>query len=110
MPMAPSTSWAANPTAMKSSRSFAMPPPGPGRGYTGYSLGVQAAHLVRSAKPRRRAPDCPWMHPAPPVSRRVLQRLLALLDHHVVVVGLVRQLQPQILVGAERLDRLPVLL
>src|SRR5581483_1211837 len=38
------------------------------------------------------------------------QRLLALLDHHVGVVGVVGQLQPEILVGAEGLDRLPVLL
>src|SRR5262249_11670069 len=41
---------------------------------------------------------------------RALERLLALLDHHVGVVGIVRQLQPQILIAAEATDRIPDLL
>src|SRR5262245_56328891 len=38
------------------------------------------------------------------------ERFLALLDHHVGVVGVVRQLQPQVLVAAEGADRVPDLL
>ena len=45
-----------------------------------------------------------------PRLRGLSQRLLALLDHHVVVIGVVGELQPQVLVGAKRFDRLPVLL
>src|SRR5215831_17837634 len=38
------------------------------------------------------------------------KRLLALLNHHIGVVGVLGHLQPEVLIAAKRLGRLPVLL